>query len=249
MEVLALKPVIGITCSYDLMRGSFRVNKAYVDAIERTDGIPLILPSISSSNVNEILSLIDGVLLSGGVDVDPYLFGEKPIPSMGKIDPIRDLFEIALVNSAIRREMPILAICRGIQVLNVAAGGTLYQDIEAQIDNPVKHRWATREGLDAPPNYPTHIIRIKTGSRLHRIFGREILRVNSFHHQSVKDVGRKFVATAWAEDGVIEAIEYVGKSFIIGVQWHPELMIDGEMIKLFEEFVGEAANYRKSRGN
>lgn len=241
-----MKPVIGVTCSYDLPKGYFRINKAYIEAIEKAGGLPVILPSISPSHVDEILSIVDGILLSGGVDVDPYLYGEKPITSIGKIDPARDLFEIALTNSAIRREIPILAICRGIQVLNVAAGGTLYQDIQTQIPNAIKHKWFTSEGLDVPPDYPTHIVKIKSGSRLHRIFGREILRVNSFHHQSVKDVGRRFVATAWAEDGVIEAIEYIGESFILGVQWHPEWMINSEMIKLFEEFVKEASKHRKT---
>lgn len=241
-----MKPVIGITCSYDLTKGYFRINKTYINAIEKAGGIPIILPSISPANVDKLLSIIDGILLSGGVDVDPYLYGEKPITTIGKIDPARDLFEMALTNSAIRREIPILAICRGIQVLNVAAGGTLYQDITTQITNPIKHKWYTSEGLDVPPNYPTHIVKIKSGSRLHKIFGREILRVNSFHHQSVKDVGRRFVATAWAEDGVIEAIEYIGESFILGVQWHPEWMINSEMIKLFEEFVKAAAEHRKT---
>jgi len=230
-----LRPVIGITCSYDWPIRYYRLNRAYVEAIIRAGGLPIILPSINP--VDEVLSMVDGILLSGGVDLDPHLYGEKPIPKMGKIDPDRDKFELQLTKEAIKREIPILAICRGIQILNVAAGGTLYQDILSQVPNAIKHRWLTSEGLEVPPDYPTHMVKVKIGSRIHRIFGKEVLWVNSFHHQAVKDVGENFIATAWAEDGIIEAIEYTGDSFILGVQWHPELMINGEMMKLFEEFV------------
>jgi len=241
-----LKPIIGITCSYDWNKGYFRLNRAYVTAIERAGGVPIILPSISPDNIREIVGIVDGVLLSGGVDIDPHLYGEKPIHKMGKIDPDRDLFEIELTKEVLRRELPLLAICRGIQVLNVAAGGTLYQDIESQVKGSIKHKWHTPSGLDAPPSYPTHIVKIKAGSMLHKIFGKQELRVNSFHHQAVKDVGKKFIATAWAEDEVIEAIEYTGSSFILGVQWHPEWMMNSEMMKIFEEFVKRAAELARS---
>lgn len=241
-----MKPIIGITCSYDWNKGYFRINRAYVTAIERAGGVPIILPSISPDNVREIVGIVDGVLLSGGVDIDPHLYGEKPIHKMGKIDPDRDLFEIELTKEVLRRELPLLAICRGIQVLNVAAGGTLYQDIESQVKGSIKHKWHTPSGLDAPPSYPTHIVKIKAGSMLHKIFGKQELRVNSFHHQAVKDVGKKFIATAWAEDEVIEAIEYTGSSFILGVQWHPEWMMNSEMMKIFEEFVKRAAELARS---
>ncbi len=241
-----MKPIIGITCSYDWNKGYFRLNRAYVTAIERAGGVPIILPSISPDNVREIVGIVDGVLLSGGVDIDPHLYGEKPIHKMGKIDPDRDLFEIELTKEVLRRELPLLAICRGIQVLNVAAGGTLYQDIESQVKGSIKHKWHTPSGLDAPPSYPTHIVKIKAGSMLHKIFGKQELRVNSFHHQAVKDVGKKFIATAWAEDEVIEAIEYTGSSFILGVQWHPEWMMNSEMMKIFEEFVKRAAELARS---
>ncbi len=236
-----MKPVIGITCAYEWVTRRFRLGGAYVEAVTRSGGLPIILPSISPGDVDEVLDLIDGLMLSGGVDIDPYLYGEKPIPGMGKIDPNRDAFELALTRRAIERGIPILAICRGIQTLNVAAGGTLYQDILSQIPNAIKHRWHTSEGLEVPPDYPTHRVKVKVGSRLHRIFGKEVLAVNSFHHQAVKDVAEGFEATAWADDGVIEAIEYTGECFILGVQWHPELMINGEMIKLFQEFIRQAA--------
>jgi len=240
-----MKPIIGITCSYDWDKGHFRLNKTYVNAIIKAGGIPIILPSIQPEAVNDILKIVDGILLSGGVDVDPYIYGEKPIPNMGRIDPDRDKFEIALTREALKREVPILAICRGIQVLNVAAGGTLYQDIQSQVPGAIKHRWYTSSGLDVPPSYPTHTVKVKVGSKLYKIFGKEQLRVNSFHHQAVKDVAERFKATAWAEDGIIEAIEYTGECFIMGVQWHPEWMIESEMIKLFQEFTKNAAQQAK----
>ena len=160
---------------------------------------------------------------------------------MGKVDPLRDYFEITITKKAIEKEKPLLAICRGIQVLNVAAGGTLIQDIYTQIKDPIKHVWYSASGGDAPPNYPTHKIKIKKDSKLYELFKKETLRVNSFHHQAVKDVGDKLTPTAWAEDGIIEALEYVGKRFIMGIQWHPERMLESEMIKLFQALIKDAA--------
>ncbi|RLE57100.1 MAG: gamma-glutamyl-gamma-aminobutyrate hydrolase family protein [Candidatus Methanomethylicota archaeon] len=235
-----MKPVIGITCSYSWDREVYLIRENYVEAVVRSGGIPIILPATENADINKIISMIDGLLLSGGGDIDPYIYGEAPTPRLGRVDPVRDLFEIGLAKKAFEMEKPTLAICRGIQVLNVAAGGTLFQDLSSQLKNTIKHRWYSQGGYDAPPSHPAHLVRISKDSKLYKIFGREILRVNSFHHQAVKRIGEKFKATAWAEDGVIEAIEYLGDTFILGVQWHPERMINGEMIKLFKAFI-EAA--------
>ena len=150
---------------------------------------------------------------------------------MGTIDPKRDDSELKITREALRRGKPVLAICRGHQVLNVAAGGTLIQDTTSQVEGALKHR------QNAPTYYPSHTVTVKEGTRLHGIFGKGELGVNTFHHQAVKDLGEGLVATAWAPDGVIEAMESPGEAFVLGVQWHPERMIDGEMLKIFQAFV------------
>lgn len=171
------------------------------------------------------------MVLTGGGDVDPQMYGEDPIPNMGSIDPKRDHFELEITRWALGIGKPVLAICRGHQVLNVAAGGTLYQDIPSQIKGSIKHRGK------APVYYPSHKVRVQEGSKLHGMFEKAELGVNSFHHQAVKDLGEGLVATAWAPDGVIEAMELPGETFVLGVQWHPERMIDGEMLKIFQAFI------------
>ena len=206
---------------------------SYIMSVEEAGGIPILLPPTMNADFKILLEKVDSVLLTGGVDVDPVVYGEAPIPNMGKIDPLRDHFEINLARKVLELKKPLLAICRGIQVLNVAAGGTLYQDINSQIENPFKHY------QQAPTHHPTHKVSLKTGSKLHGIFNKNELMVNSFHHQAVKDLGHRFGATAWSDDGVVEAMEIEDNIFVLGVQWHPERMIEGEMINIFEAFINE----------
>ncbi|SHF19374.1 putative glutamine amidotransferase [Desulforamulus putei DSM 12395] len=228
-------PVIGITSSYDRESGRTFLSRYYVQAVEAAGGLPLVLPCILSEGmVDKILGAIDGLLLSGGVDVDPLLFGEEPHPAMGDICPQRDRFELALTKRALAMDMPILAICRGIQVLNVAAGGTLCQDIGSAIRNPLKHDQL------APRWYGTHTIHILADSKLAAVWG-DTLVVNSFHHQAVDRVAEGFRATAWSADGVVEGMESTVHSFVVGVQCHPECMYqDPRILALFKSFV-EAA--------
>jgi putative glutamine amidotransferase len=225
-----MKPVIGLSSSYSLDNKQYTVPEGYIMAVERSDAVPIILPPTFDADIEAFLGLVNGIILTGGVDVDSQLYGENPIPLQGSIDPLRDSFELALTKAALKIHKPIFAICRGIQLLNVAAGGTLYQDINGQLKGSLKHR------QQAPTYYPTHKVRLKDGSRLHGIFSKSSVGVNTFHHQAVKDIAPDFRATAWADDDLIEAIEWEGSEFIVGVQWHPERMIDGEMLKLFEAF-------------
>jgi putative glutamine amidotransferase len=168
-----------------------------------------------------MLDRLDALVLSGGVDVDPALYGEPRHATVTRVVPERDAFEIALVDEALRRELPLLAICRGHQVLNVARGGTLYQDIPSQIPGAGHHdrdsaRWEYCHDVDVLP-----------GTRLREVLGRDKVAVNSFHHQAVKDVGRGLVVSArGAGDGVVEAIEDPTRRFALGVQWHPESFWD-----------------------
>lgn len=226
-----MRPLIGITSSYSWDNHSHRIPNSYIDAIERAGGTPVILPPTFTIDVKQLLEVVDGLVLTGGGDVDPQMYGEDPILNMGSIDPKRDHFELEITRWALGIGKPVLAICRGHQVLNVAAGGTLYQDIPSQIKGSIKHRGK------APAYYPSHKVRVQEGSKLHGMFEKAELGVNSFHHQAVKDLGEGLVATAWAPDGVIEAMELPGETFVLGVQWHPERMIDGEMLKIFQAFI------------
>ena len=231
-----MTPLIGITSSYDRESNRTTLSRFYIQAVEAAGGLPLILPCLlGEKTVDSILATIDGLLLSGGVDVDPLLFGEEPLPSLGAICPERDIFELALTRRALALGVPILAICRGVQVLNIAAGGKVLQDIGSDIDKPIKH------DQQAPLWYGSHSIEILPGSRLAAIFGEKAI-VNSFHHQAVGQIAKGFLATAWSSDGVVEALESDSPTFIVGVQCHPECMWerDNKMFELFREFVAAA---------
>lgn len=226
-------PVIGITGSYDSNTGKATLSRYYIEAVEAAGGLPLVIPCVlSEAAVEPLLRSIDGLLLSGGVDVDPQLFGEEPQPTLGEICPERDRLELALTRRALQQDRPILAICRGIQVLNIAAGGTVLQDIGTAIKNPLKHDQL------APRWYGTHTINISPTSQLVGIWGEKIT-VNSMHHQAVGTVAEGFIATAWSNDGVVEAIESRAHRFAMGVQCHPECMWQEQqrILHLFTKFV------------
>lgn len=236
------RPVIGITSGTRVeASGNLRdyeelcyVSRDYIRAIEEAGGLPIVIPVYRDRDLSaRYLRLMDGLLLAGGVDLSPHFFGEEPHPRLGSIDIERDEVEMELTRLALELDLPILAICRGIQVLNVAAGGTLYQDI-SQLDRDVlKHRQS------AVGWYGSHSIEIVEGTLLHRIVGKRHMRVNSSHHQAVKDPAEGFRISARAPDGVVEAIESQRHRFILGVQFHPEKMWERspEAAALFKAFV------------
>lgn len=212
------RPRIGITISYDDSReGVFQLRRDYVRSIEQAGGLPLLLAPGRPDDATAVLDALDGLMLSGGADVDPALYGEPRHANAGRSSVERDAFELGLCRAALERDLPLLAICRGEQLLNVATGGSLLQDIPSQLEGAVDHdpkqeRWR-----------PAHDVAIEAGSRLHAILGCTRTAVNSFHHQAVKELGRGLVVTARSpEDGVIEGIEEPGRRFVVGVQWHPE---------------------------
>jgi putative glutamine amidotransferase len=237
------KPLIGITpCT--------RVDD-YVESIERAGGDPLVL-SINDDPAT-VLDRVDGVLLTGGLDVDPSLYGQAAHPTT-KTAPDRDRFEIPLSRTAVDRGVPLLAICRGVQVLNVAVGGTLVQDIPSAVPSDLPH------SIENPKDQLAHEVRVTAGSRLSSALGPAVpldaCSVNSRHHQAVGEIAPEFVASAVSTDGVIEAIERPGAAFCIGVQWHPEnFWRTGEFSGLFDAFVeaaralkqGEALDVRSVR--
>jgi putative glutamine amidotransferase len=212
------RPLIGITVGPDAGRpGFFQLREDYLRSVEQAGGLPVVLAPGEAADAAELLDGIDGLLLSGGADVDPALFGEQPHQKLGRVTRARDDFELALTREALAQDVPLLAICRGQQVLNVAAGGTLVQDIPSQLAGSIDH------DPDTPRSAVAHTVRVADGTRLHAILGEPRVEVNSFHHQSVKDLGRGLIATAWSEpDSVVEGIESPKHRFVVGVQWHPE---------------------------
>jgi putative glutamine amidotransferase len=230
-------PVIGVTrCS--------RLDD-YIASVEQSGARARVLEVGESPRA--VLQQIDGVLLTGGGDVDPVFYGQDRHPTVDDAEPGRDEFEIDLARRAMEADIPVLAICRGSQVLNVAAGGTLVQDIPTAVSADLAHR------VDTPKDSIAHDIRIATDSRLHAALGSAVdascaCRVNSRHHQSVGTLGERLVASATAHDGVIEGIEAPGASFCVGVQWHPEnFWRTGEFSPLFETFVSAAREHLSAR--
>lgn len=227
-----MKPIIGVTAP--LIQGKVTLDQDVANSILLAGGIPYILPyTQDSTTLDEVISKMDGLLLSGGVDIDPTLFGEEPIPGLGEIMPERDALESALIIRSLKLDLPILAICRGIQMLNVAAGGNMYQDIYNQKSNLLQH------SQRAPRTHLSHFVQIKKDSLLHSITGTDNFKVNSFHHQAVKDPAPGFIISAISSDGVVEAIESQQHKYVVGVQWHPEFLttIDEVSKKIFESFV------------
>ncbi|HBX22595.1 MAG TPA: peptidase C26 [Desulfotomaculum sp.] len=239
-----MPPIIGISCCYEPGLDRYHLARDYVQAVQTNGGIPVILPPNGSVDTNTLLDVVDGLILSGGGDIDPGMFGEEPWPENGTIDPHRDAFEISLVTRALAMKMPLLGICRGIQVMNVAAGGTVCQDIAQVIGRPYKHT------QQAPRWHVTHSIKIKKKSTLFSIIGVETLRVNSFHHQMVGDLAPDFIISAYSGDGVIEGIEVPSEEFFcVGVQFHPENLCQRHPVfrKLFEAFTVASSRYLSNK--
>ena len=233
------RPTIGITTSVD-ERGFFSLRPEYARAVEKAGGLPLLLAPAAPAEAAALLDRLDGIVLSGGSDIDPAIYGEAPHPTSRWVRE-RDDFELALAREAVARDRPLLAICRGQQVLNVALGGTLVQDIPSQLPSAGPHY-----PKDVPRWEPAHDVEILPGTRLRAIVGQDVLTVNSFHHQAVRDVGPGLRVSARGTDGVIEAVESEGHRFVVGVQWHPEAMWnrDPDHQELFRGLVAEAGERR-----
>ncbi len=236
------KPVIGVS---GYTEGSTaRVGMTYVNSVRAAGGVVFVIPvTTDAAIIDEILDNIDGLVMTGGEDVSPLIFGEQPHLRLGEVVPERDTFDLTLIKRAIERGIPVLGICRGEQSMNIAMGGSLYQDIPTQVKDAVQHRQV------APNYYGSHTIKIVKGSLLNRLLGVEEINVNSFHHQAVKDLAPGFKITARATDGVVEAIESEnGKAF--GVQFHPEGFVNhGDMrfLPIFEHLVKMASEYRATK--
>lgn len=237
------KPIIGITGNYD--SGKCTLLEGYYRSVLEAGGTPMVIPPFDDTDAMiSMLDHIDGLILSGGGDINPLYLGEEPIRELSSINPARDWQELMLVKIATNRQIPILGICRGIQIMTAALGGKLYQDIYTEAAAHLKH------SQDTERHVATHSVRIVSPSKLASIYGRTELYVNSFHHQAVKEAAPGFTVAAISPDGLIEAIESTQYKSMIGVQWHPECMIlggDRSMMPLFEWFTSEARSFAEAR--
>jgi putative glutamine amidotransferase len=238
---MSTKPLIGIAPGYDADRGMIELRPEYPFAVAEAGGIPVLLP-VPGPGVAEdlwlpVMGRLDGLLLSGGPDIASTEFGEPPLRGLGRISPERDRFELTLARRALELDMPVLGICRGIQTLAVAAGGTIYQDIDSQVAGVWQHRQL------APRWHVSHGVRLQPGSIIAEAYGSTDIMVNTFHHQAVKGLPEGFIATGWSGDGLIEAMESTSHRLAFGVQWHPEGIWAHDRLHLavFKRLVAAAA--------
>ncbi len=241
----ANRPLIGVTTSEvrfaesieptpqsDPPRREMTLGLTYLRAIEAAGGLPVVMPPLELEAIEPLLGRLSAVCLSGGPDLDPETYEERPHPQLGPIEPDLDRFELELARRADDRGLPILAICRGTQALNVARGGSLHQHLPDRPGVTIEHRQPMAGNLIA------HGVTIAAGSRLARLMGRREAAVNSFHHQAVHRLGHGLRAVAWSPDGVIEGIEAPARDFVVGVQWHAESMVGRrEHARLFRGLV------------
>jgi putative glutamine amidotransferase len=240
-------PIIGISASLlTIESGCFMgrertfVGHDYIQAIAQAGGVPLVLPIIEDKKrLLCQVEIIDGLLLSGGYDVNPLQYGQEPEGHLEQVNQERDSYEMDLLRASYQLHKPILGICRGQQLLNVAFGGTLYQDIPSAFPSAVQHRQKSK------PDAATHTIDLVEGTLLQQLMGSKSVATNSHHHQAVKNVAPGFVVNALAKDGIIEGIEKKDSLFVLGVQWHPEFMTikDPKMLRLFQAFVEAARSF------
>jgi putative glutamine amidotransferase len=229
----------------ELPTDRFYLSRYYSEAVETAGGAPVHVSLIPKADyIDAVVAGLDGILLPGSdSDVDPLRYGQQPHPKLGPVHPIKDETDLLLIEAAEKRQLPVLAICFGMQVLNVARGGTLIQDIESQLPDAIKHEQG------APRDRPSHRVSLLEKTRLASIAGDEAAVVNSHHHQAIETLGAHLIATAWSTDGIIEALEDPRPDrFVVAVQWHPELGWERDAIsqRLFAALVMEAAEASKT---
>ncbi len=234
----AQTPLIGVPCYSAERAGGRRPiygnNQTYIRALIDAGAAPLMIPpGLDLPALEMLCARLDGLLLTGGADIDPARYGEERLPLCGEPEPERDELELTLTHLALERDLPTLGICRGMQTLNVACGGTLYQDLASQRPQVAQH-----EHGDSPRSYLAHTIAIERGSRLGEILGVAEARVNSLHHQAVKQPGAGAQVVAWAADGVAEGMEAPDHRFVVAVQYHPEELVATDALsrRLFAAF-------------
>lgn len=244
---MSRRPLIGVTTqTLQAIEGipaelptSWVMNQRYVHAVVAAGGAPVLLPLLADNldALRAIYERLDGVLVPGGVDIDPAMYQHAPHELLGRLDPARDTTEVTITRWAIEDAKPFLGLCRGLQVLSVALGGTLWQDLTEQRPASEKHDYFPHGGFSR--DHLAHNVEVSGDSRLSDALGKGTIAVNSMHHQGIRDLGAGLVPTAFASDGLIEGAELKGRGFAVGVQWHPEMFTSGapSVGKLFEDFI------------
>ena len=228
-----MKPIIAVLAEID-NEFNTRVQNPYINAIESTGGIPILFPYVSKSEtVEHPVDICDGFFFTGGADIEPNRYGEEARETAGDIQKHRDEFEFNVFQRLIKTSKPILSVCRGAQLINVALGGTLYQDIPSEVETKISHRQSE------PKFSPSHDIRIITDTPLYEMMRTERIKGNSFHHQAIKTLGKGLEIMAVAEDGIIEAVYSSEMQYLRAYQWHPERLIkaDAQNRMIFEDFI------------
>jgi len=252
---MSRRPLIGITTqtlhSIDGipagLPSSVVMNQRYYGAVADAGASPMLIPLLDDADaLRGAYEVCDGLLIPGGVDLHPACFGEPPHPKLGRTDPARDRVELQLTRWAIEDRKPLLGLCRGLQVINVALGGTLYQDIAAQRPNAIRHDYLPTQGFQR--DYRAHEVTLREGSRIRNAMASGRIAVNSMHHQGIKSLAPALAPAAFAPDGLVEAAESAEEHFLVGVQWHPEVFeeTDAPTRALFTEFVAQAARFGES---
>ena len=246
------RPVIGITTQTleaipEQLPRCWVMSQRYVQVLVRASAVPWVIPLLEhdEATLRAIYERTDALFLPGGVDIDPATYGETPTPACGRTDPARDWTELLLTRWALADRKPVLAVCRGAQILNVAVGGTLYQDIGAEHPSAVKHDQFPTGGCRRDDL--SHDVRLAPGSRLATLLETDVLPVNSMHHQGIARLAPGLTAVALASDGLIEGVEGTDDRFVLGVQWHPEDLVDVDprMRRLFDAFIAAARGFRR----
>ena len=245
------RPIIGIpTQTLQSLGGvsaeippSWVMSQRYVVTLTNAGALPWLVPLIDNDTLRGIYESLDGVFLPGGADIDPVSYGSAPHPLCDKTDKERDRVELALARWAIEDGKPLLGVCRGMQLINLAAGGTLYQDIAEQMPGAIKHDYFPYGGASYTRDYLAHDVEVGKGTRLAEVFGTGAVAVNSMHHQGVRRIGRGLTVSATSPDGLIEGLESSNGQYVVGVQWHPEALTDTQSAAaaLFREFAATVA--------
>lgn len=228
------QPIIGLVPLIDTGRESYWMLPGYMAGLRQAGGLPIMLPlTDDAAQIRQLVSLCDGLLFTGGHDLSPALYGQEPLPELGECVPARDAMEMALLREALVQDKAVFGICRGIQLLNTALGGTLYQDIPTQFPSTVNHRQS------APYHQPIHDVSLKEGSPMEVLLGQNAIRVNSCHHQGIRRLSPQLEIMGTAPDGLVEAVCMPDRRFVWAVQWHPEFAYkaDETSRQLFRAFV------------
>jgi putative glutamine amidotransferase len=252
------RPVVGIpTQNLQSLGGvsgeippSWVMSQRYILTLTAAGAIPWMIPLIDEETLRGVYDELDAVFLPGGADIDPFTYGADPHPLCDKTDRERDRVEVSLAKWALAEEKPLLGVCRGMQLINVAAGGTLYQDLAEEFPGAIKHDYFPFGGATYTRDYLAHDVSIAEGTRLAELIGAGSQRVNSMHHQGIKQLGRGLVSTAEAPDGLIEALEGADDSYLVAVQWHPEALTDNDerTRHLFSDFIAAGSDWQRSHG-